>query len=675
MAIAPTSHPSSPAIPAEQSHSFTPRALAIGLVAVVLLAVGTQYAELWIHGTQVSQATPPINSFFVWLVVLVLVNTILHAIRRTFALGRGELLLIYSMLIATGGVVAIGLVHFIPSMITAHIYYGTPEQPWADTVKPLLPTSEWFAPSNEAVIKYLHEGMPPTWSIPWGHWAKPSVSWSAFGLLLAWCTICIAAILRRQWVENERLIFPLNYVPLAMTDTSEGYLPTAAHPFFRSKLMWLGFAIPTILHAFNSLHQLWPAVPEMRIRDVRIDNGLTARPWNAARPISIWFYPMAVGLSYLLSRDISFSLWFFYFVGKAEAVIGSAIGLSNAGGVLKGFPFIEEQSSGALLMLSVGSLWVGRSHLRTWWNLATGRSQTGSGASRSKLSLTHEPLSPRVAIWGLAAGLALLIGWWQIFGLSPKGSILYFLLFFLYSIGLSRLVCEGGTVWIGTPVDPRQVLRNALGVPGLAPRDWAMMGYFRFLTSDWRCLMMPNVMSAFKFTEHEELQPRGLVPSMMLGITLATVVSFITVIYMAYTTPGGGIGLSTWRFVGVPQEPLRITGDFLMQKGGPLYPKLWFMGFGGAIMLALQALRSRFLWWPLHPLGYPMAGTFAMRNMWFSTLVAWAIKSIVLRYGGIPTYEKSRPFFLGLIVGDFFNIALWLVIEGFTGVQDHFLYP
>ncbi len=92
-------------------------------------------------------------------------------------------------------------------------------------------------------------------------------------------------------------------------------------------------------------------------------------------------------------------------------------------------------------------------------------------------------------------------------------------------------------------------------------------------------------------------------------------------------------------------------------------------------MLVLTWLRQRFLWWPLHPLGYPMASTFAMRNMWFSVLVAWAAKSLVLRYGGVPVYERSRPFFLGLILGDFFNIAFWLVVEAFTGVQDHFLYP
>jgi hypothetical protein len=646
--------------------SFTMRAFVIGLLAVMALAVATQYAELWIHGTQVSQATPPINSFFIWLVVALGLNSLLRLMGPRLALGRGELLLIYSMLIVSGGVAGIGFTHFIPALITAPVYYGTPDQPWTDLVTGYLPTSPWFAPSDPRVITYLFEGMPPTWSVPWQPWVQPLLTWTLLGMLLAWCSVCVTVLLRQQWVESERLIFPLNYVPLAMTDTTHGETPTLAHPFFRNRLMWLGFAVPTILHAFNSLHQYWPAIPALSIRNVRIDAGLTARPWSAARPLAIWFYPMAVGLGYLLSRDISFSLWAFYFIGKAEMVLGSALGLSGGSkaGSLAGFPFLEEQSSGALLMLALGGLYIGRRHLQDLWRQAL-----------KGLPARDEILSPAVAVWGLLGALALIAVWWQMAGLSFKGSAAYFLLWFLFSIGLTRLVCEGGTVWIGTPLDPRMLLRNSLGVSFLSPRDWTMMGYLRFLTVDWRCLLMPNAMSALKLTETRALQPAGMATALVTAVFVSIIVSFATIIYMSYQFPGGGIGLSTWRWVGVCQEPFKISGQFLTDKSGPVGMRTGFLLGGAAIMALLQAGRARFLWWPLHPLGYPMAATFAMRNMWFSTFLAWLIKSVVLRYGGIPAYEKSRPIFLGLILGDFANIALWLVVEAFTGVQDHFLYP
>jgi hypothetical protein len=646
--------------------SFTPRAVAVGLLAVIALAGATQFAELWVHGTQVSQAAPPINGVFVWVIVAVLVNAIFRAVRRSWALGRGELLLIYSMLIVGGGVAGIGFVHFIPSTITTPIYYGSPDKPWTSLLEPYIPTATWFGPRDELVVRYLFEGMPPGWTVPWRPWVAPLSYWTVLGLLLAWCSICVCVLLRRQWVENEKLIFPLNYVPLAMTDPAVG-AATVASPFFRNRLMWAGFAIPTILHAFNSLHYYWPAVPELKIRDVPIDQGLTARPWNAARPLGIWFYPMAVGLSYLLSRDISHGLWFFYFLGKAEAVLGAALGLGagGQGGGWADFPFLEEQSTGALLMLALGSLWAARKHLASLGRQALGAAEDHEG----------EALPPAVAVWGLAVGVVLIAAWWKLAGMSVVATGSYFLLWLLMAIGLSRLVCEAGTVWIGTPMDPRTLLRYTVGVPGLSPRDWTMMGYLRFLSEDWRCLLMPNAMSGLKFTEGGQLRPRGLVFSMMLGTGVSIVVSFATVIYMAYTKPGGGLGLSAWRYIGVCQEPFQVTGQYLIERGGPALNRVAFMVVGGGLMAVMQALRGRFLWWPLHPLGYPMASTFAMRNMWFSVFLAWTTKSLVLRYGGVPVYERSRPFFLGLILGDFFNIALWIVVEGLTGVKDHFLYP
>ncbi len=653
--------------PASSQSSFTPRAVAIGLLATVVVAVGTQFAELWVHGTQVSQSTPPINSFFVWVVVVVLLNTVFAAIRRAWALRRGELLLIYSMLVVSGGVAGIGFTHFIPPLIAAPVYYGTPDQPWSGLLEPYIPTSPWFAPRDELVVRYLFEGMPPTWSVPWRPWVVPLLYWTILGVILAWLSICICVLLRRQWVEHEKLIFPLNYVPLAMTEPAQGALPTALHPFFRNRLMWAGFAVPTILHAFNSLHFYWPALPELKIREVALDGGLTTRPWSAARPLQLWFYPMAVGLSYLLSRDISFGLWAWYFVGKLEAVAGAAVGLTGGSntGAWSDFPFLEEQSTGALLMLAVGSLWVARKHLALLLRQALGSAEADG----------NEALRPRVAVWGLLAGLALLAAWWQVAGMSVIATAGYYSLWLLMAIGLSRLVCEGGTVWIGTPLDPRELLRCAVGVPALSPRDWTIMGYAMPLTRDWRCLLMPNAMSALKLAESGELRPRGLVPAMMAGATVSIVVSFATIIALAYGTPGGGIGLSVWRYVNVCQLAFRDTGQSLLDRTGPVVLRIAFTLVGAGLMAILQLLRGRFLWWPLHPLGYPMASTFAMRNMWFSVLVAWAAKSLVLRYGGVPVYERSRPFFLGLILGDFFNIAFWLVVEAFTGVQDHFLYP
>jgi hypothetical protein len=47
---------------------------------------------------------------------------------------------------------------------------------------------------------------------------------------------------------------------------------------------------------------------------------------------------------------------------------------------------------------------------------------------------------------------------------------------------------------------------------------------------------------------------------------------------------------------------------------------------------------------------------------WFPVLVAWLIKSVLIRYFGMHAYTRLRPFFLGLILGEFFMAVLWATL-------------
>ena len=47
---------------------------------------------------------------------------------------------------------------------------------------------------------------------------------------------------------------------------------------------------------------------------------------------------------------------------------------------------------------------------------------------------------------------------------------------------------------------------------------------------------------------------------------------------------------------------------------------------GVGIVLLLGFLRTRFNWWPLHPIGYAIGRTDSMNWLWFPVLLGWLVK-------------------------------------------------
>ncbi|GIX06827.1 MAG: hypothetical protein KatS3mg115_1230 [Candidatus Poribacteria bacterium] len=107
----------------------------------------------------------------------------------------------------------------------------------------------------------------------------------------------------------------------------------------------------------------------------------------------------------------------------------------------------------------------------------------------------------------------------------------------------------------------------------------------------------------------------------------------------------GNFGWESW-------EPLR---RWLLSPQDPDLRGAGFMAGGLGFVFLLYSLRTRLLWFPLHPSGYVLSGGAwgGMIYFWFPVMVAWLLKTIVLRLGGLPTYRRTQPFFLGLVLGDF----------------------
>ena len=59
--------------------------------------------------------------------------------------------------------------------------------------------------------------------------------------------------------------------------------------------------------------------------------------------------------------------------------------------------------------------------------------------------------------------------------------------------------------------------------------------------------------------------------------------------------------------------------------------------------------------------------------MWFSVFIAWILKSLILKYGGLSLFNRLKPFFLGLILGEAVVAGTWVIIDYFAGMQNNHL--
>jgi hypothetical protein len=89
---------------------------------------------------------------------------------------------------------------------------------------------------------------------------------------------------------------------------------------------------------------------------------------------------------------------------------------------------------------------------------------------------------------------------------------------------------------------------------------------------------------------------------------------------------------------------------------------------GAGVTFFLLFMRRTFIWWPLHPIGYLLGATYPPFHLWSSIFFGWLIKYLVLKFGDVKRYRTLRPFFMGVVVGEYAMIGIWTILGMFTGV-------
>jgi hypothetical protein len=205
-------------VAASQQTVVTLRGFLVGCLMCVLIAVGIPYGSMVIQGTRLGLSSCTPAAFFLLFMLLATVHILLGLVKRDWAFQRGEFITIFIMMMVATAIPTRGVVGMLLPMITGTFYYATPENEWASLIHPIL--SDWLVVYDAPAIKEFYEGTSGPSRIPWEIWLAPLLRWLAFYASLYLILICALVILRKQWTENERLVYPLVQVPLAMLHES-----------------------------------------------------------------------------------------------------------------------------------------------------------------------------------------------------------------------------------------------------------------------------------------------------------------------------------------------------------------------------------------------------------------------------------------------------------------------
>ena len=136
----------------------------------------------------------------------------------------------------------------------------------------------------------------------------------------------------------------------------------------------------------------------------------------------------------------------------------------------------------------------------------------------------------------------------------------------------------------------------------------------------------------------------------------------------------GGINANAWFFIDRPQYPLKYIADKIKNPKGPDWLYIGFTVIGALFTIILLIFRIKFLNFPFHPLGFAFSTVMLTNVLWFSIFISWLLKSLILKYGGAKIYEKSKAFFIGLIIGQFVISGLFLIVDFFANKTGNIIF-
>ena len=613
--------------------------LTLGTLLCCLATVAGSYARFVLHTTRLDQ-----NHLSMAAVVpLVLIAACLA---RPFRISRGEMIVIFSMALI-GATMPTYFIGKLIANITVPYYLATPENQWATHFGSDL--ANYAVLGRGPALEWFFEGLPRGATIPWGVWMVPIFWWLTVIAAFYGCCLCLMVLLRKQWMDYERVEYPLMEMPLAVVEDPGPGPRWLRIPVTRSPLFWIGFGIPMFMILWNVGSYFSPTFPTISWRFPDLEFG------RQFPPIRMRLYPMIVGFSYFIKLDILLSLWVFNLLTNLEVGMFNRLGFeAGANEEYSTKPLsVAAQTMGAfIVMVSVG-FYMARDHLRAVFRKAF------RGAP--EIDDSDEVMSYRAATIGFGVCACYLVVWHYQTGMELKFIPLFLIGCLVMYLGITRVIAETGLIALRAPLMPQPFALFLLGSEVLTQRTMVSIALSYTWCSDTKTTIMPSLAHSLRLYDTIRGHRKALLGVILLAMTAGVGASFFYTIYAGYETGAANYGgIFTGGLAQFPWDNLvKKTKDPFATQWKPIA----FMAIGMVVTSVLMLVRYRYPAWPLHPVGIAAGPVIPASYLLLSFLTAWFIKQAILRVGGIRGYRAGKPFFIGLILGHFVGAGVSFVVD------------
>ena len=515
--------------------------------------------------------------------------------------------------------------------------------------------------------------------VPWAQWRKPLILWMTLFVLVNIAMTALALIVHRQWSQYEHLQYPIaEFTETLLEHPANALLPT----IFKNKMFWIGFAFVLAIRLNNGLFQWFPEY----LIPVKMDHSfwVFSNRWPILRRnplcwqlLRLNFFPLATGIAYFLSAEISLSLGLTPVFWAVFSIIivsyGVNVGTDYDIGGYQGW-----SRAGAYVAYTILLGYSGRFY---YWNLCKrafffmkGKNSRAGNNDQVDSSAVN---AMRILVISTVVLCLLCIR----IGLSWPIAVSTILLMLMTYLIVARISAETGLLFIQPGWQPFGVVMVLFGGYAIGPTAIVISGILcGVLCIDQSQALMPYLTNGLKLAERNKISLPKLAHAnfwvYLFGIALCVAMGIIVSYDVGTTT-----WYPEWCYYRLPTMPIRAADPIALQleatdtlaasealsgwerimniRPVPLF--LWAAGVGFVAVMICHFLRMRTTWWGIHPCLFLSWCTAPMNGMSWPFLFGWLIKKCCLRFGGNQLVQQVRPMAIGVIAADIIGALVFMV--------------